>query len=234
MVDPVDLVLAHEIKEPPIKLARGLEIGPERLLEYEAAPSPLFLAQQARLGELLGDDPKHVRRRRQIKQTIAAGAHGGTELFAQRAVGIRIVEIAAQVGEARGQVAHHLGRHRPGGKLAQGLAHARSERVVRQLAARNADHGEFVRQQTRGSEIIKRRHQQSFGQIARGAEDHEGTRAGAVRRRLRIRRRSRRQGWRRDVHQPPPFGSTWPPKPLRMAERTRSAKLSSSRERKRA
>ena len=85
-------------------------------------------------------------------------------------------------------------------------------------------------QQTIGREIVERGNEQALGQVSGGTEDDEGadiSRAGPL-----LPRNRRR---RRDVHHDPgAFGSTCPPKPLRIADSIRSAKLRSSRERKRA
>ena len=64
--------------------------------------------------------------------------------------------------------------HRARGELAQALHQAVAQIVARHALAGDADHAEVVGQQPGGGEIVERRDHQPMGQVAGGAEDHEG------------------------------------------------------------
>ena len=85
----------------------------------------------------------------------------------------------------------------------------------------DADHGEFFRQQPSASKIVERRNEQALGQVPGGTENHQD--AGV----------SRAAAWAA-ISAGPPWARRWPPNLLRMADSSLSAKLSFSRERKRA
>ena len=234
MIDAVDLAFLEMLVQPAIELARRRKIGAERLLDDDAAPSAVDLTHEARFAEMVRDRTERGRRGREIEQSVAVGAEcagGRVHCARQAGIGRGIVEITAQVRKPPQQIVDDLLIDRRGGELAQRVVHARAERVIRHLAAGDADDGKAVRQQPRDGEIIERWHQQTFGQVAGRAEDHEGARIGLTRRRL----RGTHPRWRRNVHHVRSFfGSTCPPNPLRIAESTRSEKLASSRERNRA
>src|SRR5262249_48089098 len=137
---------------------------------------------------------------------------------------------AAHVPEAGEQTIGHGGVDLGGSELAERGPHIVAEFLLRHLGPGKADHREAFRQQTGGREIVERRDQQPFGEIAPRAANHEAARTGRTRPFL-----SDGGVARRYVHHELRVcGSTWPPKPLRIADSIRSAKLLSSRERKRA
>src|SRR5579862_3574690 len=51
---------------------------------------------------------------------------------------------------------------------------------MREIRARNTDDSEGVRQKSIGGEMVERGHEQTFREIARGAEDDENTRVGVT------------------------------------------------------
>src|SRR5690349_24182648 len=97
----------------------------------------------------------------------------------------------------------------PHGRLFQGSASLGAKTVIRHLAARHADEGKSLRQKPRRLEIANGRQQQAGCEISGTAEDDEDT------------------GIRSSTHG---FGSTWPPKLWRIADRSLSATLSFSRD----
>src|SRR5262249_37238181 len=64
------------------------------------------------------------------------------------------------------------------GKSTQSLRQIAAEGVIGHLAARNSDDGEGVRQKTPGSKIVKRRHEETVGEISRSAENDQAAWAG--------------------------------------------------------
>src|SRR6202012_2117155 len=91
----------------------------------------------------------------------------------------------------------------------------------------HADQRQTFRQEAGARQIVKRGHDQSFGEIAIGAEDHDSA-AG-------------RRRFMGSAHLSSSFAlwagtrlSTWPPNSLRIADSSFSPKLCSMRERKRA
>src|SRR5581483_1362092 len=115
-----------------------------------------------------------------------------------------------------------------GQNLRQELLQRRRPFLAGLLVVVHAHQRQARRQQMRPRQIVERRDDQPFGQIAIGAEDHDGAR-----------RRRRLVG--KHAHWSSSFAlwtgmvlSIWPPNSLRMAESSFSPKLFSMRERKRA
>ena len=114
----------------------------------------------------------------------------------------------------------------------QAFHQALAQRIIRHAAARDADHAEIVRQQTRGLEIIERRDDEAVREVAGDAENHESAGVGfSLVRRLRLICHARPASglmisfefaFRRMISY---FGSLWPPNPARIAERIFSAKV---------
>src|SRR5215475_11075355 len=64
------------------------------------------------------------------------------------------------------------------GKSTQSLRQVAAEGVIGHLAARNSDDREGVRQKTPGGKIVKRRHEETMGEIPRSAENNQAAWAG--------------------------------------------------------
>ena len=127
--------------------------------------------------------PKHRRRRGHVEEDVAAGLVLGVELadqFAEPREGRLVAELARQCSKA-------ASRARPRSlvellarvELLDVARHPLAKRLGRQFVHGDADDGELVRQQAVAGQVVKRRHQQPLGQIARGAEDHHDARRGA-------------------------------------------------------
>src|SRR5436190_6184890 len=114
--------------------------------------------------------------------------------------------------------------HRTSRKLVQALFELLPVCLARRLHAGNPDDGERRSQEASSGKIIKCRDQQPVSQIPRGAENDESAGVGNPYRGFCAIR----------AHASPALRSTCPPNPLRMAERSFSANVWSSRERKRA
>jgi hypothetical protein len=105
MIDAKDLALVEDATQIVIELLRGLQIGPERLLDDDAPPSVVG-AREARLPELAGDWPKCRWRRRQIVETVAHGCARRIDLvqrLSQAFEALRIVRVALNEGRRTDQ-----------------------------------------------------------------------------------------------------------------------------------
>src|SRR5215471_12179964 len=162
--------------------------------------------------------------RREAVSTRVACALDPREYFLKPLVGCRIVHISADVADAVEQSMRDVFFNCADGKVAQSVCQIGAKHLVGPLAACYADDRKGIRQQTFRSKIVECRHEEAVGQVARRAENDEAARVGRCGRGCRALR----------PHERPPLGSTWPPKPLRMADRTFSANVWSRRERKRA
>ena len=248
VIDPVDLVLVYDVQQFVVQGFRRGEVGAERLFDHQPPPCAVGLLQHAGAAELAADRCERGRRRRQIEQPVAAGRAVGFQFLQPLPHGVErggVLWIGLDAGDAFQKAGCDLVVHRAGGVLAQALHQAVAQGVVRGALAGDADHAEFVGQQSGGFKIIERGHHQPVRQVAGGAEDHEG--AGV--RLLLVGKRA--LIWEGVCHERPAFGLTmsgafcragsgcccgslWPPKPARIAERIFSAKVCSLRERKRA
>lgn len=175
MVDPVDLVLVDDLQEFAVELPRRGKVGTERFFDHQPPPGTVF-RQHAGAAELAADRQERVRRRRQIKQPVAAGLPRGfqlVELLVHRIERGRVFRIGLDAGDACQQALGDGVVHRAGGVPVQSLHQAVAQFAARHALAGNADHAEFIRQQVVGSEVIKGGDYQPVREVSGDAEDHE-------------------------------------------------------------
>src|SRR6185437_5930058 len=204
----------------------------------DAPPRITLLPRQARGAEPVDDGPEEALGHGEIEQDAAAETLRPVEfgqVSAQLFVGVGLEEIDGQIGHRAGKLFPNMLVDGAGMELAalplDGVLDEIMQPVApilgRTLVVIDADNGELVGQQAGFEQIVERRHDQPFGEVAARAEDHQGKGWRAGRARMRdVVRFSRR-------HLSPP-GSTWPPKPWRIAESSLSAMLCSTRLRNRA
>ena len=158
---------------------------PERLLDDDAPPLSVLFLDHVRRPEGGHDDAEEAIGDGEIEEMVARRAGRLVEprkMLLETAVGLRVLEVALQVGHAVGQPSpgrlvdavglelavtagdefvHHVG---------EGLAPV----VHGPVAVVDADQPEAIGQPLGGHEIVERRRDQALGQIASGAEDHHG------------------------------------------------------------
>ena len=125
-------------------------------------------------------DAELGRRHREVEEAVlrACRARASRCSRCAREVGVRlrVLEGAGDVADAALEV---LPERRVDGlaarERADALLHLGAERVVRLLAARDADHGEAARQRAADGEVVERRHQLAARQVAGRAEDDDST-----------------------------------------------------------
>ena len=147
--------------------------------------APLSSRASPDSSEMTADRGEAGRRRRQIKQPVALGsalALDAGKLLADLLVGRFVVGIALDIGDAAEHALDHALIDLPGGEFRQAFGEIVAKRVARRWRCGDADQGERFRQQSLDGEIIKRRHQQPVGEVARRAENHEAARIGRPRR----------------------------------------------------
>ena len=175
VINTIDLLLAPALQKRRIERPGRGEIFAEGLLDDQ--PAAARQIGKARCRQLLVDHPEEVGGDGQVEQRIAGGSGMFAHLhhqFLEARIGRRIVEFAGRVVEPRLQPlpAGSIGRP-AGGKLLHSLALRQTKLLVRQRLPRHADDGEILRQQAVAGEIVERRHQQAFGQITRGSQNHQ-------------------------------------------------------------
>ena len=95
VVDPEEALLREDRGQALVQVARGGQIGPERLLDDE----PARVTDEARLRELLGDLVEHRRRRREVEDgKLRAGKRGAQSVVERVLLGFGV---AADVLHAR-------------------------------------------------------------------------------------------------------------------------------------
>ena len=194
---------------------RRLEVAPERLLDDDAAA----LVEPDRR-QLLGDGREHVRRDRHVEHGDLASRSWSSvsasdcHVVRRRVVALDEVEPPAHVVDDGLVGVLDVGDDR--------LPGVGPEVVVGPVAAGDADDRHL--QLAAPHEVVERREQLALGEVAGGAEQHEGVgRAAGARAVVSC---ASVIGWT-------PFRSTWPPNPARIADSTLSATSARPRELKR-
>src|SRR6185312_10026284 len=197
----------------------------------------LVLLDQPSFTQLTREDTEEAVRHGKIEQNIAAQIPPLVEIgqtLPELLEGFVFLEIALEEGHVLGDglpqsVVHAAGASLPAPlegslhKIVQAIAPLLGGLVV----VIHADDGQVLGQPPCPVQVVERGHDQSLGEIAIGAEDHDG--AIGRRRFMACAHLSSSLALWAGV-----MLSTWPPNSLRMAESSFSPKLCSMRERKRA
>ena len=233
MIDAIDLLFLEIFEQAGVERHSGVQVVAERLFHDQAAEAALLLRDQAGLAQLGRDGGEEAVGYRHIEKNIAAEIVlpvGLGQQIGELLIGFALFEITLEKNHARGDgfpqaVVDLLAafRQRLGQEVAQrGLPLFRTLVVVI-----HPDQRQPLRQHAGSRQIVERGHDQPFGEIAIGAENHDG----AAGRRLFV----------RGAHLSSSLTlwagtrlSTCPPNSLRIADNNFSPKLCSMRERKRA
>ena len=184
MIDPVDLMFLQRLENLGVQRFGRRQIVAEGFFDHDAAPLAVVFRHQtrsAKAGDRLG---KETIRDGEVEEAVARGVGGllqSGQVFAQPPVGTWIVEVALHV-------AHAVAEPSPRGLiqlLDLELATAGDEAlhcfgeaftpVVCGLAGQvYADEPKAIGQLPAIDQVVERRHDQTFGQVAGGAEDHHG------------------------------------------------------------
>jgi hypothetical protein len=235
VVDAVDVALAEDLADGLIERAGGREVAPERLFDDEARPCAGLRRGEPGFAEALGDGRVGVGRRREVEETVAAGAVGVillSEAFAEARVRREVVELAGNVVQVAGKAVPELVLERLTRELRDGLLHLGAELLIGLLAAGEANDGEAAGQKAPAGEVVERWHELARRQVARGAEDHDGA---CVRSAVEAHACSERVGGnvcRHDVGGSTDF-TAWPPNSFRSAACTFALKDDCWRDEKR-
>ncbi|MCW0416748.1 hypothetical protein NB689_002502 [Xanthomonas sacchari] len=185
MVDAEHLVLVQHAADDGVELACALQVVAERLLHDHPAPAAAgALLDQPGRPQLFDHRREEARRGGQVEQHVAAGAVLRADLLQQRAqaaIGGCVVEVAAQVVQARTQPAPHLLVQAIGLELRVAVGHQPAHRIAEHAPPRHfadravvhADDREFLGQRTAVAQVVQRRQHQAPGQVAAGAEHHD-------------------------------------------------------------
>ena len=183
VIDPEDLTLGENGEELVVEPPGAFEVGAEGLLDND--PPPPGALVEAGPAELAGDDREELRRRGEVEKNVAPGAGsppGMVQVPGKYRIGIAVFELAADVG-------YPLCKARPAGAdfLAPGLeprvlhdplVEQIPKGAVAQIRQGKTDHVRLRMEEPLAGEAVQGRHELAGGQIARGAEDHDGAGIG--------------------------------------------------------
>jgi len=208
MIDPIKLVLVHDLEQIAVQFPGGFQIGAERLLDHKAPPAVLLIFQKAQAAQLFADWPKGAWGNREIKQVVL-DAVGGADLVemgleASKRSGLGRIGVNAQdtVEQLLGNRLVDWTRC----KLLKPLHKVFMQGLAWHFRPRDADHAEFLGEKTRFGKIVEGRYHQPMRQVTRDAEDHEAAR-------IRNGRLGGGIGTHRASFDYLIGGSVWPPKP---------------------
>ena len=179
VVDAEHVVGREDALDDRVALARGPEVGAERLLDDDPAPRVALLLGEAGQLQLLGHDREHLRRDGEVERVVAHGAAFGVELvdgLLELAERRRVVEGPLDEPDALCELAPHVLVERGAGVLLDGVVDELGEVLVLPVASGEPDQREPGRQEPPVREVVHRGHQLLAGQVARHAEDDEGAR----------------------------------------------------------
>src|SRR4029453_971164 len=227
-----ELFLRERRTDLLVQLPRGGEVAAERLLHDHPRPA----LGRAPLADLADEHGDRVRRDGEVVDAVAGRAALLVEVVERRDHAV----LAAFVREVGRDVAHPLGEPLPGlvaelvpAELLDGALQPFAELVVGLPGAGDAHDAELLRQQPPQRERVERREELAPGEVPGGAEDDQRAR---LRRALQPQPFEQRvlDRWLRGLGHCSGLFSRWPPKALRIAERTRLPQSASPREAKRS
>ncbi len=180
VVDAEDRVLREDLLQRLRQLARGLQIGAERLLDDDAMKSVAGI-EIGRL-QLERDRLVRLRRRRAVEDPVAGDVVRRVELLQLLAQVAKVVDLAEadrDVEELRKQCVQHAVVDRLRAReLVDLLRRHLAKGFVRHLGHGRTDHRKACRQRALLGQVVDRRQQLSPAQVAGGAEDHHDRRVG--------------------------------------------------------
>src|SRR6185369_8198191 len=179
MIDAVDLPFVQHLVDALIELARGLQVGTERLFDdhTRALLTVAFLGSQAGSSNALDQLLVSVRWRGQVKnprgQDPAAALEALDQLL-QPAKPIVLFIAAANIIESCSKLLPDRFVCQTGaGKLFDSVPHFFAKHIVAHFAAGITHHSEALRQAIFERQIVQRRNKLSFGEITGRAEYHQ-------------------------------------------------------------
>ena len=178
VVDTEKLAFVTLFQNARVELFRALEIAAERLLDDNAAERPAgFLFEKPALAKLVHDRTEKPRAHREVENGTALA----TKLRGEVLIAVRLAEICPDVThlvrdptplffvDVRGvELGHLIPR-----KALHGLSERLAPAVVIHVVMVQADYFKVIGQQLAAGQVVERRHEQAFGQIAACAEDDE-------------------------------------------------------------
>ena len=185
MIDAVDLVLGQHLQDLRVESLRRCEVVAERFFDDHPPPCGLRLAGESGAAELLDHRTKEPVGDRQIEQDIGCAvlpAEWLGQQLLEPAVGFRLRKIAAHIMHAIDEPCPGLRVERSALPFAaagarKGFDHASEvlpPRLGTLIVTVDADQGEVFRELPAPDEMVERRHDETLGQIAGGAENHHG------------------------------------------------------------
>ena len=181
VIDPVDLGLLEDRPDLGAQRPGGGEVVPERLLDDDAPPRVPVLPDQAGRAELPDHLSEEARGDGEVEEHAAPRpvnlrhvAEQGGEAGVGRGVGVLaryVVERVAQLGPQR---LVERGR----GELPDVPGLLLPELRVALRRAGHPDDGQLLGEEPVGLEVVEGGQELPLGQVAGGAEDHDGARTG--------------------------------------------------------
>ena len=181
MIDAIDLVLPQHTCDLGIEGTCGVEVAPERLLDDHPSPHAGIFAHQTRGAEVAHDLAEEARRHCQVEENVAARAVGSCHLGQQGGqlpVRLGVGELARLVVQGITQFLPQRVVHAHGGEVTDILGLFLAKLLMALWLAGDPHHGQLMRQETVGFEVVESRHQFPLGEVAGRAEDDDRTGAG--------------------------------------------------------
>jgi hypothetical protein len=187
MVDPINLIFAERLQDFGVERPGRIEVVAERLLDNDPAPAALALFGKPCGAEAGNRRAEQTIGYRKVEEIIARGPgclvqFGQT--FAEAPIGLRILQIAREVRHPIGEPAPRILVNvidaklgpAPRDRLVHHLGQALGPICGRSRRRANSNKPELSGQTLGAHQVIECRHQQAFGQVAAGTEDHHGAR----------------------------------------------------------
>ena len=177
MVDTINLPLIKHVEDNLIERLGGSQVASKRFLNDDAHPGIGRRGmRQPGAAQLFHDGRINLRRRRKVKQAVAAETLGGLQLgqpLGQLGKGFRIAVIARAVIEVRSKGIPLLGFNRSHvGNRFGGFAQTGAEQILLHSRAGEPDDGVARAKSIVGGQIVHRGNDLALGEVARGAKQN--------------------------------------------------------------
>ena len=177
VVDPEDVVGAHDASHEGIELPGAGAVVSEGLLDDDAAPGVGRLLHEPGAGDALSHGREPSRRDRQVEGAVAARAPGGVQVIhhASELVVGGVVLKGAELHEAhpRCQLLPDSGTPWGAGTRPSRFLHVAAQVVVGPGASADAHQGEAGGEQAAVGQVVDGRQELVAGQITSDAEHHQ-------------------------------------------------------------